>query len=58
VNLDCNVHSIVDSTVAQRASARGRKIKMASIGSEYSVHIQPFLVTQAKENMNGVPRYL
>jgi hypothetical protein len=58
VNLDSNVHSIVDSTVAQRASARGRKIKTASIGREYSGHIQPSLVTQAKENMNGLPRYL
>jgi hypothetical protein len=46
VNLDFNVQSIVDSTVAQRASARGRKIKMASIGPEYSRHIQLSLLTQ------------
>jgi hypothetical protein len=56
--LDFNVHSIVDSTVAQRAFDRGRKIKMASIGTEYSGDIQPSLPTQAKENMNGLQRYL
>jgi hypothetical protein len=58
VNIDSNVLSIVDSTVAQRASARGRKIKMVSIGREYSGHSKPSLVTQAKENMTGLPRYL
>jgi hypothetical protein len=48
----------VDSTVAQRAFATGRKIKMASIGTQYSGDIQPSLFTQDKENMNGVPGYL
>jgi hypothetical protein len=48
----------VDSTVAQRAFDRGQKIKNASIGPEYSRPLEPSLLTQAKENMNGLPRYL
>jgi hypothetical protein len=31
-------------------------MKMASIGTEYSGDIQASLVTQAKDNMNGLPR--
>jgi hypothetical protein len=31
---------------------------MASIGAEYSGDIQPSLITQAKENMTGLPGYL
>jgi hypothetical protein len=58
MNLDSNVHSIVDSTIPQRAFARLRKIKMASIGTEYSGSIQSSLVSQAKENINRLPRYL
>jgi hypothetical protein len=48
----------VDSTVAQRAFNKGRKIKIASIGTEYSRPIEPSFLSRAKENMSGLPRYL
>jgi hypothetical protein len=48
----------MDGCAGKPAFDGDRKIKMVSIGAEYSGHLQPSLVSQAKENMNRLPGYL